>query len=418
MKRIITLLLVFLITILPAFADSISDVLPLSSVWGASRDAFITDSGYNLSQAKVGKTEALKRSQFELESYTMDGFYLFSVNFTTHKGLSKIAFILSNASNLSSQDIIDCKATMISAVTRLIGEPTSVTKAEAKWELPEHTIEIGAGKFSKYTGSDAKTVAIIITSGKVSTASGRNVYIRSDRLSKYELALRNYMFNPPSRASSMGNFINGLYTIDGLVYKSGSRGDAITELQNLLIGAGYLNAGDADGSYGKKTEKAVKSFQASCGLSNTGVIDLPTQFMLVMQNANYERKDSCFIAKSGKYAVVVWPMKALYIGLLNGKGMFSDGTYFYANKEYYAGSFKNNLRSGQGKAHFNNGDIYVGKWDNDSMNGNGKYYFGGENSGVYYEGEMANNSMYGKGTYWINGSKITGTWAGTHKSWF
>ena len=81
----------------------------------------------------------------------------------------------------------------------------------------------------------------------------------------------------------------------------------------------------------------------------------------------------------------------------------------YVNGEYYAGSYKNNLRSGQGTAHFPNGDIYIGQWDKDSMNGKGTYYFGGKNSKTYYEGEMSKNEMTGKGTYWNNGTAITGT---------
>lgn len=418
MKRIIALFIVLILSIIPALADTIGDVMPVSSVWGTSREGFTSDSGYKLKKATVGKSDALKRSKFDLESYNMDGYYIFSANFKTHKGLSKIAYILNNSRGLTSQEINDCKASMIDAMTRLVGQPTSVSSSVATWKFPGQTVEIGAGTFKNYVGNTKKTVGIIIKGENISTASGQNVYSKSKNLNQYQLALRQYMFNPPYRSQGINNFINGLYTIGGLSYQSGDNGEAVTELQNLLIGAGFLNAGEADGSYGKNTVNAVTSFQSSCGLSNTGLIDLPTQFMLVMNNANYQRKDSCFIAQSGKYAVVIWPMKAIYIGLLNGKGAFSSGTYFYTNNEYYAGSFKNGLRSGQGKARFSNGDIYIGQWENDQMNGKGKYYFGGEGSNEYYDGEMSNNEMSGKGTYWQNGKQISGTWAkNRHKSW-
>jgi len=140
--------------------------------------------------------------------------------------------------------------------------------------------------------------------------------------------------------------------------------------------------------------------------------------MLVMNNASMTRKEYCHIAQVGNYVVVIWPLKAFYIGSVNNKGWFEAGTYYYVNGEYYAGSYKNNLRSGQGTAHFPNGDVYIGQWDKDSMNGKGTYYFGGKNTKTYYEGEMSNNQMTGKGTYWNKGIAITGTFVqNRHTHW-
>ncbi len=51
--------------------------------------------------------------------------------------------------------------------------------------------------------------------------------------------------------------------------KRGSRGDEVVELQRQLIDVGALD-GEADGVFGKKTEKAVKSLQAMWGFRQTG----------------------------------------------------------------------------------------------------------------------------------------------------
>ena len=54
--------------------------------------------------------------------------------------------------------------------------------------------------------------------------------------------------------------------------RKGSKGDAVRELQNLLIGAGYsLPDHGADGDYGNETVKAVKNFQKDNALVVDGV---------------------------------------------------------------------------------------------------------------------------------------------------
>ena len=52
--------------------------------------------------------------------------------------------------------------------------------------------------------------------------------------------------------------------------KRGDQGEEVQALQEKLIGVGALAEGEADGKFGKKTEKAVKDFQAFVGLKQTG----------------------------------------------------------------------------------------------------------------------------------------------------
>jgi len=49
--------------------------------------------------------------------------------------------------------------------------------------------------------------------------------------------------------------------------KKGSKGEAVTKLQNLLVGVGH-DPGAVDGVFGAQTEKAVKEFQASYVLTS------------------------------------------------------------------------------------------------------------------------------------------------------
>ena len=56
----------------------------------------------------------------------------------------------------------------------------------------------------------------------------------------------------------------------------GSRGQAVTDLQNLLISKGFLN-GQASGGFYSLTKQAVVAYQASLGLPATGFVGLMTR---------------------------------------------------------------------------------------------------------------------------------------------
>ena len=63
---------------------------------------------------------------------------------------------------------------------------------------------------------------------------------------------------------------------DAASMKQGSKGTTVKQLQQNLIGLGYLND-SADGSYGSKTRKAVESFQSDFGLKADGTAGEATQ---------------------------------------------------------------------------------------------------------------------------------------------
>lgn len=64
------------------------------------------------------------------------------------------------------------------------------------------------------------------------------------------------------------------------VLARGSRGAAVAEIQRQLISKGFAVAGGADGIFGPATEAAVKQFQRSKGLTQSGRVDAATRAAL------------------------------------------------------------------------------------------------------------------------------------------
>lgn len=60
------------------------------------------------------------------------------------------------------------------------------------------------------------------------------------------------------------------YYMDGTLYRGGPSGADVAGLQQMLIDLHYLND-RADGSFGKKTEQAVRDYQQAAGLEVSGV---------------------------------------------------------------------------------------------------------------------------------------------------
>ena len=55
--------------------------------------------------------------------------------------------------------------------------------------------------------------------------------------------------------------------------KRGSKGEAVKELQTLLVNAGYdIGSYGIDGDFGRATESAVKAFQRASGLADDGIV--------------------------------------------------------------------------------------------------------------------------------------------------
>jgi len=68
------------------------------------------------------------------------------------------------------------------------------------------------------------------------------------------------------------------------IQRRGDRGSEVRRLQQRLSNLGYLN-GKVDGSYGAKTEQAVRAFQQKNGISASGVATMFTQAALYGSDA-------------------------------------------------------------------------------------------------------------------------------------
>ncbi|MFT6764679.1 MAG: peptidoglycan hydrolase-like protein with peptidoglycan-binding domain, partial [Candidatus Aldehydirespiratoraceae bacterium] len=76
-------------------------------------------------------------------------------------------------------------------------------------------------------------------------------------------------------------------TADGLVgLASGSKGSAVTDLQNKLIASGVYVAGGADGDFGAATSRAVMQFQRWNGLEPTGSVNSATSKKLGLSDTS------------------------------------------------------------------------------------------------------------------------------------
>lgn len=73
--------------------------------------------------------------------------------------------------------------------------------------------------------------------------------------------------------------------------RRGSRGEDVREIQEMLISAGYLEEGGADGVFGARTEKAVLAYQEAHGLDATGLVGEGT-YKALKENAEEEASDA------------------------------------------------------------------------------------------------------------------------------
>ena len=89
--------------------------------------------------------------------------------------------------------------------------------------------------------------------------------------------------------------------------QNGSHGDEVKALQKRLIELKYLSEGSADGSFGSKTESAVKKFQSKADLDATGIADPETQAILFSGDAPEATLSiSCSSIVIGSNATTSW----------------------------------------------------------------------------------------------------------------
>lgn len=112
-------------------------------------------------------------------------------------------------------------------------------------------------------------------------------------------------------------------------YKIGASGKAISQLQGRLIQLGYLT-GKADGSYGYRTEAAIKAFQKRAGVWDDGIAGPDTQRALYGNNAKKANSVVAHIGdplKEGAKSAGVRSMQKLLAELGYLRSGEADGAY-------------------------------------------------------------------------------------------
>ena len=115
----------------------------------------------------------------------------------------------------------------------------------------------------RMSGGRAVHVGYAIDSDRVIEAKGRDVGVVESRVSGWDRYGR-----PPFYASRVLKLTTPYM-----------RGEDVKELQTALKEQGF-EPGQLDGVFGKKTERAVKRFQRSCGLQADGIAGKRTFFAL------------------------------------------------------------------------------------------------------------------------------------------
>lgn len=81
------------------------------------------------------------------------------------------------------------------------------------------------------------------------------------------------------------------------VYKEGSRGDTVKQIQQVLKNEGFYT-GKIDGIYGSNTTKAVRAYQQAHGLSSDGIVGQKTLAKMgLSQSSGVQSSDVSLLAR-------------------------------------------------------------------------------------------------------------------------
>lgn len=182
LARILTVCVFCQIVYVPASAENwhvssvsarnMSKIIPSSELWGVSESSITSDEDRVFKKCKVGNSNGLRTTDMQIGKYSMNVYFVFGKNMGTYSGLSKVAYILSNSGEQTSQQLTRCCDNLTKWMRAVLGDPDSESKSVTTWETKECTVQIGKGKFKEYTGNKNSTIAIVIKGKSFPEAEG------------------------------------------------------------------------------------------------------------------------------------------------------------------------------------------------------------------------------------------------------
>lgn len=168
MKKWLTIILLMIGIMGVAAAETVGDLVPETALWGSSEDALKAAVQMPWMEERIDRVKCLKVNQVMVNDYPMDGFYLFGENMwdaegKSYMGLSRVVYVLSGQRKYAPEELKAIYQMLADDMKASLGQPESATGAVTTWQTGACQIQIGSGKFAKYSGSKDLTVGIIIS---------------------------------------------------------------------------------------------------------------------------------------------------------------------------------------------------------------------------------------------------------------
>ena len=247
------------IAIVLVAAIAVGGVMWIRHIRGSSSSAPIEGVSESLYEQGIALVKAHSDSEYvnELVSLYKDGESILPVYTRLEADKAAIAALLPEEPAANDQTFISAlqaihdnisSAITMDAMSSTSGDANAAAKSEGNWQIVANSIS----QLESVTEA-AELTAII---------NGQKITVQAE--------------TPAPTATPV------VYT----PLQKGDKSDAVLKLQERLYRLGYLND-DRDGSFGGKTQTALKAFQERAGLEATGIADSNTQTVLFSDDAPY-----------------------------------------------------------------------------------------------------------------------------------
>ena len=140
---------------------------------------------------------------------------------------------------------------------------------------------VGTGLAQGSTGEAVAALQRALIANNVQVVGGADGVFGSKTLEALNLFQRTHGLAETDAVDEASAIALGMAAAPTAGLTRGARGDAVAQLQQSLVDAGFTPAGGVDGIFGSGTEAALRSFQSAAGISATGSVDSMTAARLL-----------------------------------------------------------------------------------------------------------------------------------------